>query len=134
MPCLLHVLLFFLTGGLYLLVYIPFAVMKGAFRRKEVKPQALQDREGYIYLIHAQGTEQYKIGRTNDVGRRLQELTATKGPFPLKLLEYVEVKDDVRAEKQLHRQFAQWRRHGEWFNLNKRQLKQVRKAMRKVAR
>ena len=48
---------------------------------------AYRNKPGYIYLIHAQGTDRYKIGlTTRSVEVRLAELNSSQSPYPLELL------------------------------------------------
>jgi hypothetical protein len=79
---------------------------------------AITHQQGYVYLIKAQGSNpsRFKIGRTNNVERRLKEI-ATCGPYPLKIVDYFHTNNCVSAEKQLHEKMGQYRVWGEWFLL-----------------
>lgn len=57
-----------------------------------------------------------KIGRTNPLKDRMSELQ-TGDPVRLRLLEYIEAREDAFLEAQLHREFHQKRRSGEWFDI-----------------
>ena len=60
--------------------------------------------QGYIYLIHMEGTTFYKIGMSLDPQIRLQTLQ-TGNPYPLKIRKTQAVQDMRSAESNLHRQF-----------------------------
>ena len=71
-----------------------------------------------VYFL-ANGEERLspiKIGRTNSLKRRMSELQ-TGNPIQLRLLGYIETKADASLEAQLHREFHQKRRSGEWFDI-----------------
>ena len=77
---------------------------------------------GYVYTIVENGSpELVKIGRTNDLARRLLELQRETG----KLLEFTSITptgDAVALEKAAHTAFEGCRRFGEWFALHPGQV------------
>jgi len=77
-----------------------------------------RDRAGYIYLIKALGSNptRFKIGRTNNIERRLKEI-ATCNPYPITLIDSFKVEDSVLSEKSLHQKMDKYRVWGEWFLL-----------------
>jgi len=64
------------------------------------------------YFIEAAGTSRVKIGRTNDLPRRLGALQ-TGSPFKLVLRATTSI-----PERELHRRFRRDRVSGEWFTLS----------------
>lgn len=87
---------------------------------------AYRNKPGFIYLIHAKGTNRYKIGlTTRSVEQRFAELNGSQSPYPLELLEFIETDNVTETEGHLHGKFALQRRHGEWFEFNNRQLREV---------
>lgn len=89
---------------------------------------AYRNKPGYIYLIHAEGTSRYKIGlTTRSVEQRLAELNSSQSPYPLRLIDVIETEDVTETEGYLHQKFSHYRKHGEWFEFNQRQLKEVMK-------
>lgn len=70
--------------------------------------------QGYVYVIHAIGTNRVKIGHTNKTAVRLRGLQ-TASPFPLEIA--LAIPGSVQAEKYTHRKLAQFRKVGEWFEL-----------------
>ena len=81
---------------------------------------------GYIYFVHADGTNRYKIGLTVDLDRRMRELNGKQAPFENKLLWSIEVSDMRSAEKDLHDMFSNRRVNGEWFTFNANELDEVK--------
>lgn len=68
-----------------------------------------------VYFIQGRITKNIKIGHTkrDDLSGRLQELQSAS-PDQLNLLLVIE--GDKRFEWSLHRRFAKYRLHGEWFS------------------
>ncbi len=71
--------------------------------------------EGYVYFIVEEDRPRIKVGYSKDVHSRLINLQ-TSHSSKLVLLGYF--KGSVRDEKLLHREFAKFRIHGEWFNFS----------------
>jgi hypothetical protein len=69
---------------------------------------------GYVYLFKGQ-LRQYKIGETDNVERRLYELT--KGPAPLVEVHRIKTDDRKGIERYWHSRFKDKRMKGEWFKL-----------------
>ncbi|MEU0034647.1 GIY-YIG nuclease family protein [Streptomyces sp. NPDC006333] len=67
-----------------------------------------------VYLIGSPDSSLVKIGWTDNPERRLRHLQ-TGSPVLLQLLAVFE--GGAIAEAELHRRFADKRRHGEWFDL-----------------
>ena len=77
---------------------------------------------GYVYLLKS--GPYVKIGMTNNVGKRTATLSA-QPPFFTDLLAYFWLLDAHKTEAQLHRQYAGYRVHGEWFQLSWDQIDAV---------
>ncbi|MDM9583149.1 GIY-YIG nuclease family protein [Nostoc sp. GT001] len=89
--------------------------------------------KGTVYLINAKGTNRYKIGYTNrPFEQRLTELSGGQSPFPLIATKTILVEDAHTIELGLHHKFTSFRKHGEWFEFDNRQIKEVCKAMDKM--
>lgn len=89
---------------------------------------AYQNKPGYIYLIHAKGTKRFKIGlTTRSVTVRFTELNGSQSPYPLELIEVIQTDNVTTTEGYLHDKYRFQRRHGEWFEFDNRQLKEVLK-------
>ena len=84
-------------------------------RREQTEPSS----EGYVYLIHMEGTTFYKIGMSLDPQLRLRTLQ-TGNPYTLHILNTQAVQDMRSAESSLHRRFQAHRvpnlNAREWFN------------------
>ena len=80
---------------------------------------------GFVYLIHAIGTNRYKIGRTQDVAKRFKTLKQ-QAPFPLELIHSLKVLDAAGFERKLHLKYAAKRKHDEWFELTAAQVKAIK--------
>lgn len=75
------------------------------------------DPSGYVYILRYE--DLYKIGQSLDPKRRLAQL---QFPFDTELLLVFGVDDRRKSEELLHHHFAEKRRKGEWFKLNKDDL------------
>ena len=86
-------------------------------RREQTEPHS----QGYVYLIHMDGTTFYKIGMSLDPQIRLRTLQ-TGNPHPLQILNTQAVEDMRSAEIGLHRQFVDQRvpnlNAREWFDFS----------------
>lgn len=71
---------------------------------------------GYVYLIEAVGFHLVKIGYTTNVAARLQQLS-TGTPAPLRVLKQIECVNPGPLERDMHRRYAAFKRHNEWFAL-----------------
>jgi hypothetical protein len=82
---------------------------------------------GKVYVIEAVGLNRYKIGFTNKtLEDRLYGLQSTKQCVPYrKLFESEPLDNAYQLEQSIHKQFEEFRVHGEWFELNKDQLTYV---------
>lgn len=70
---------------------------------------------GTIYLIQAVGTSLVKIGFTKgDIDRRLRQL---QGGSPLPLVAVASFRGAMSEERGLHRRFADFNVHDEWFQM-----------------
>lgn len=73
-------------------------------------------REGWVYLIHAEGTKRYKIGRSvNPVSRHA--VLQGQSPYPLKIITCGWTVNSVNDEKWAHESLGKHRVYGEWFEL-----------------
>lgn len=73
----------------------------------------------YIYIIHQENTDFYKIGYSQNPEQRLRELQ-TGSPFQLRLIEIYEVTSDNAPyfENKIHGWLSFNRLQGEWFSLS----------------
>lgn len=78
-----------------------------------VEPLQPQDG-GFVYLIRA--GRFYKIGRTNELGRREREL-AIQLPERATVVHSIKTDDPAGIEEYWHKRFRLRRQNGEWFNL-----------------
>lgn len=69
---------------------------------------------GFVYLIRA--GRFYKIGRTNELGRREREL-AIQLPERATVVHSIKTDDPAGIEEYWRRRFRLRRQNGEWFNL-----------------
>lgn len=76
------------------------------------------DKQGYVYLIHCDGSTYYKIGITyNSPVQRMKELQ-TGCPYKLTMVMAFAVVNPEAEEYRLHEQFIERRTTGEWFDLD----------------
>ncbi|MEW5859541.1 MAG: GIY-YIG nuclease family protein [Cyanobacteriota bacterium] len=70
--------------------------------------------QGYVYLIHAIGTDRYKIGRSINPPVRLETLKK-QSPYPLQIVECFWTPDAIADELTIHKRWQHLRQYGEWF-------------------
>lgn len=81
--------------------------------------------DGYVYVILAGETELYKIGRTNNLSRRMKAIKEECGKS-IALLFSFETNDMIELERRLHKRFRNAWQHGEWFALKQKSIDYVR--------
>jgi hypothetical protein len=83
-------------------------------RREQTSSKAPQ--AGIVYILHAEGTERIKIGRSIYATPRIEALQ-TASPFPLTVLRKIPTQDIAQLERALHKRYAPYRQYREWFTL-----------------
>lgn len=83
---------------------------------------------GYVYLINAENTNMYKIGRTAKFPSDRLSGVQTGNPHKLIVVHALNSDDFDSIELWLHREFKKFRRSGEWFEFDKSTLYHVRMA------
>lgn len=73
-----------------------------------------QEGKGFVYVIHAVGTNRIKIGYSVDPEKRLAQLQ-TGSPYELRLL--AKWPGTIEAEQRAHQCLTQYRCGGEWFSV-----------------
>jgi hypothetical protein len=76
---------------------------------------------GFVYAVHAVGTDRIKIGYSVDPEQRLNKLQ-TGSPIELELV--AKWKGTDQDERELHRILAEFRAQGEWFRLSPQETRQ----------
>lgn len=81
--------------------------------------------EGVVYFVkNSEGLT--KIGRTNELRRRMKALKNEYKDYALKLIHFIKTGDSIVLEKTLHRVFADKRAQGEWFRLTDQDLANIK--------
>ena len=68
----------------------------------------------YVYLLHAEGSDRFKIGHSNNPEGRCQKIRQ-QSPFPISLVCSYIVINAHECEQKLHKMFSHRRIHREWF-------------------
>jgi hypothetical protein len=84
---------------------------------KPAKGTHIQRDKGLIYFVEALGLDRLKLGYTT--GRFDARLAVVQTGSPVRIQPLLIWRHATKAdEQQLHRLFAKWRHHGEWYELN----------------
>lgn len=83
-----------------------------------------EPKYGYVYLLKS--GKHYKIGRSNSPGRREYELSIQL-PEKVKTVHTIKTDDPVGIEAYWHQRFADRRKNGEWFELQKKDVSAFRR-------
>ena len=87
-------------------------------------PADKEQNFGSVYLL--KWGRNYKLGRTNALGRREREL-AIQLPERVTRVHEIKTDDPAGIEAYWHRRFAERRTHGEWFELTARDVSAFRR-------
>ena len=79
---------------------------------------------GYVYLMKS--GHNFKIGATNDIGRRGREI-ALELPDPAKTIHVIKTDDPFGIEAYWHKRFAAKLKNGEWFELDRNDVAAFRR-------
>lgn len=86
------------------------------------KLTAIKNKANTVYLISGGGL--VKIGISSNPLNRFSKLV-NSSPVPLHLDYTKEVPDTFKVEQGLHKRYAEYNSHGEWFKLSKDQVKEI---------
>ena len=74
-----------------------------------------------VYVIHAEGTDYYKVGIANDIQDRISRMQGSC-PHGLTLVKTIACRNAAAKEKEMHSRLNQYRVRGEWFKLQPDQV------------
>lgn len=87
-----------------------------------------KDKPGFCYIITDDNflmTNHYKIGMTTDLKNRLSQLQ-TSTPYIISKVIILECDNPQDIEQELHERYAEKRIRGEWYQLSKKDLEEIR--------
>lgn len=84
------------------------------------------DDFGYVYLMSAEGSDRIKIGFSENPLLREKQLNRGQSPYPIRVIYTTHAKRMARAEGFLKRAFAPKRAHGEWYELNSKDIEIIK--------
>lgn len=79
---------------------------------------------GGVYIVQCVGTVFFKIGKANNIDRRLRSLQVGC-PFQLRIVHYIECDNPHVLERALHNKYKDKRMRGEWFSLNETDIRHI---------
>lgn len=89
--------------------------------------------KSHVYILQAEGTNYFKVGRTADIEKRLESLR-TGCPFDIVAIGFYRVDRATELEMFLHFQLRKYRVRLEWFDLPKDVLDVVKKNLEAVCK
>lgn len=81
--------------------------------------------EGYVYLIRAENGL-HKIGCAKNPHARIKSFMGAIAPFEIELIHTIPSPDMRMAESYLHQKYSHRRRMGEWFQLSKGDIVEIK--------
>lgn len=101
-----------IEAGRFVEMQPPKPTRPTAFKHSQITAPRNLPRHPVVYFLAADSASLVKIGSASMLAKRLKGL-ATMSPVPLRLACYL--RGGQVLERQLHKQFAEYRAHGEWF-------------------
>jgi hypothetical protein len=95
-------------------------------KEKAIEPKTYLSKRilGHVYMLRS--GKYYKIGKTNEVGRRMREINLEL-PEESVIIHSISTDDPSGIEAYWHKRFAEKRKKGEWFELNIEDIRAFRK-------
>lgn len=78
-------------------------------------------KDGFVYVMYDKHTKQYKIGFSKNPNHRERTLQSEKPSIDM-IFSY---KSNTKVERDLHEKYKDYRTRGEWFKINKKQIKEI---------
>lgn len=79
------------------------------------------DMKGVVYLLKA--GKHYKIGKAKSFVKRYKEIKLQL-PFDVEEIHQIKTNNIDKLEKHWHKRFHKYRKNGEWFDLNEKELEE----------
>jgi hypothetical protein len=92
------------------------------------------NKEGYIYLVHCENTNYYKIGISNSQYKNRLSTLQSGCPIKLHMIHVAHSLDYKNIEKKLHSKYRNNAHFGEWFIFEKNEIKNVIKSMNEMVK
>lgn len=90
--------------------------------RPDLSKPTLNVTPGFVYVLKS--LTEYKIGKAKDIEARKKQIEKQIGQN-LELVHSISTNDYTRTEAELHIRYANFRTHGEWFNLSTVELTEL---------
>lgn len=90
---------------------------RGILLKIASRPREKHQKKGFVYLCKSLKNGWYKIGVTNNVKNRMEQISARCGD--IELIGYHPSENCLVIEREMHIKFKDKLQFGEWFSLNK---------------
>ncbi len=97
-------------------------------------PENYNNKDGYLYLVHCEDTNYYKIGMSNSNYKNRLSSLQSGCPIKLHMLYAVHSLDYKNIEKKLHSKYKNNAHFGEWFIFKNNEIKDVINYMNEIVK
>jgi hypothetical protein len=96
------------------------------YSRVTTHPESAGNTRGAIYVVYSPRLNLYKIGKSKNVAARIGTIRADIMDKKAHVVFYLVAHNMAKAERHLHAKYSYRRVEGEWFDLQKGDIEEIR--------